>query len=166
MFRSSRAAGARLVEGALDRAARLGWQLVDPAEEPDPDPFGAQLGGLIADGTLEQPEQPDDFLVGAGPVLATEGVQRQDRDTAADRVPQQVPDGLDAGGVTLELGDVPLAGPAAIAIHDDGDVTRQLLGRQERLDRGLTGGRDADRFGRLVSDRRSVGRPGQRSAGH
>ena len=106
MLRSSRAPPAVASRALLDRRAGLGGQLVNPPEEPDADALRAQLGGLIADRILEQPEEPDDFVVGAGPVLAAEGVQRQDRDAAADRVTKRSPDGLDAGRVTLELGDV------------------------------------------------------------
>ena len=37
------------------------------------------------------------------------------------------PDGLDAGGVALRLGHAPLAGPAAVAVHDDRDVARDAV---------------------------------------
>ena len=42
-------------------------QLLEPAEQPDPDALRAQLGGLVADGGLEQLEQARDLVVGAAP---------------------------------------------------------------------------------------------------
>ena len=81
---------------------------------------------------FEQAEQARDLVVGARPVLAAEGVQRQDRHAAPDGVAEDLADGLDAGGMPLELGQAVLAGPAAVAVHDDRHVARQLVGRQER----------------------------------
>ena len=76
-------------------------------------------------------------------------------------------DGLDAGGMALELGQVVRACPTAIAVHDDRDVTRQVLER----DQEAVIIRDAGRGGRLgrrrlVGGRRRVGGPGQRYASH
>ena len=106
-------AAGRLVEGALDRAARLRRAARRAGRGAGPGRPAARSSAVsLADRRLEQAEQPDDFFVGAGPVLAAEGVQRQHRDTAADRVPQEVPDRLDAGGVALELGTSPLRGPS------------------------------------------------------
>ena len=102
-----------------------------------------------------KPEQAGDLLVGARPVLAAERVQGQDRDAAGDRVAEESADGLDAGGVTVELGQVALPRPAAIAVHDDRDVARQFVGRDER---GLRRP--------LVRRGWRVGRPGQVCSGH
>ena len=89
---------------------------------------------------LEQAEQAVDLVVRAGPVLAAEGVQGQDRDTAPDGVAEDLADGLDAGGMSVELRQALLAGPAAVAVHDDRDVARQLVGRQEcGLSRAVVG---------------------------
>ena len=95
----------------IERPRRVG-QLVEPAEQPDADALRAQLVGLAPDGRLEEAEQAGDLVVGAGPVLAAEGVQGQDRDAAPDRVAEQLADRLDAGGVTLELGQVALRAPS------------------------------------------------------
>ena len=78
------AVGGRLERLADRRPGRLG-QLVEPAEQPDPDALGAELVGLAPDGRLEQAEQPGDLLVRPSPVLAAEGVQGQDRDAARSR---------------------------------------------------------------------------------
>ena len=82
---------------------------------------------------------------------------------------EQGADRLDAGSVAIELRQVAQAGPASVAVHDDRDVPRQLVGREQR---GLTGrerrgGRDADAgagFGigrRAVRRWRRVGRSGE-----
>ena len=113
MLRRSRSPSAVAASASpIERPGRLG-QLVEPAEEPDPDALRAELVGLAPDGGLEQPEQADDLVVGAGPVLAAERVQRQHRDAASDRVAEEVADGLDAGGVAVELGQVVLRAPSA-----------------------------------------------------
>ena len=44
------------------------------AEQPDLDALLAQLARLVADRILEQGEEPGHLFVGAGPVLAAEGV--------------------------------------------------------------------------------------------
>ena len=70
-------------EGICDRRSCLRRQLVEPAQQPDPDALRPELLGLAADGRLEEAEQPGDLLVGPRPVLAAERVQRQDRNAAA-----------------------------------------------------------------------------------
>ena len=175
MLRSSRLAFRGRVEGVVDGTARLVGELVHPAEQPNADALATKLVGLAADGALEQAEEAMDLVVRAGPVLAAEGVQGQHRDTAPDGVAEDLADGFHAGGMSVELRQALLAGPAAVAVHDDRDVTRQLVRRQEcrlsravvrrgrRFDRGRGGHRRRRRF---VSGRGRVGRPGQRYAAH
>ena len=103
MLRSSRSPPAVASSASpIERARRVG-QLVEPAEQPDPDALRLEFLGLAPDGRLEQPEQAGHLVVRAGPVLAAERVQRQDRDAAPDRVAEQRADRLDAGGVAVEL---------------------------------------------------------------
>ena len=151
-----------------DRAARLVGQLVEPTEQPDPHALGLQLGGLASHGRLEQAEQAGDLVVGASPVLAAERVQGQDTDAATDRVTEHAADRFDTGAMAIELGQLPLARPAAIAVHDDRDVARQVLRREEwrALDRVGRLEERRVRRRRLVSDRRCVRGAGQRCAGH
>ena len=70
---------------------------------------------------LEEAEQAHDLVVGAGPVLAAEGVQGEHRELAPDGVPEHLADGLDAGRVALQLGCTAAAGPAAVAVGDEAD---------------------------------------------
>ena len=67
---------------------------------------------------------------------------------------------LDAGGVALQLRQVVGPGPAPVAIHDDGDVARQVLGWEEGVGSRLERRDRIDRA--FVGRRRGVGRPGQR----
>ena len=146
----------------IDDFGRVG-ELLEAAEEPDPDALGAQLVGLVADRLAQQLEQARDLVVGAGPVLAAERVQGEHRDPAPDGVLEQPADGLDPRGVPLELGLAVGTGPATVAVHDDRDVAGQVLGRRDgdlRTGRGDLGGL-ARRA--LVGEGRRVRRPGQRS---
>src|SRR4029078_9975573 len=58
-----------LFERLADRAAWAVWQLLAPAQEADPDALFAELRGLAPDRLLQQPKEPADLVVGAGPVL-------------------------------------------------------------------------------------------------
>jgi hypothetical protein len=157
----------RARQRVLDRLARGRRQLLAPAEEPDPDALRAQLVGLVANGLLQEPEEPGHLVVRAGPVLAAEGVQGEHRHPPLHRVTEQAADGLDACRVAFELRPALRACPAPIAVHDDRDVPRQLVERQERvLRRGIRGGRRGR--GRLevgVGDRRRVRGSGQLAPG-
>ena len=82
--------------------------------------------GLVADRRFEESEEPDHLVIRAGPVLAAEGVQGQDRDAPPDRVAEELADRLDPGRVPFELGEAALTGPAAIAVHDDGHMAGQV----------------------------------------
>ena len=156
-------------QGIGDRAAGVRRELVEPSQEADADTLLRQLGRLALDRVLEQLEQAGHLVVRTRPVLAAEGVQREDRHTAPDDVAQQGPDGLHAGRVAFELGPVMAARPAAVAVHDDRDVVRQVLGRDVRHERRVRGGPErvgVDARRAFADDRRRVGRAGQGHAGH
>jgi len=80
---------------------------------------------------------------------------------------EQAADGLDAGGVTLQLGQVANAGPAPVAVHDDRHMARQVV-RREGVDVGIGAEHEwaCHLHSRLVRDRRRVRGAGQRCAGH
>ena len=151
------------VEGPFDGGAGRLRQLVEPPQELDPDALGRELVGLARDRAAEEVEQPRDLVVGAGPVLAAERVDREHRDAAPDRVLEEAADRLDPGRMAVEVRQVPGAGPAAVAVHDDRDVPGQVLGREQRR---LGGRRDGLRRRRLaldVREGRGVGRPRERA---
>ena len=86
----------------------------------------------------------DTSVIGTLPVLDGERVQRQDLDAEPGGRLDDVADRFDAGAMALDPRQVSLRGPAAVAVHDDGDVLRQpveihlsrkrLLGRPGRHD--------------------------------
>ena len=151
-------------------AARLRRQLLHAAEQSYPGALRAQLGRLVADDLLQQHEEAADLLVGAGPVLAAEGVEREHLDAAPDGVADDLPDRLDAGGVAVHLGLAARLGPAPIAVHDDRDVARQLFLGTTKGSVGAASGdptssRRRARVPIPVNQRRGVGRAGY-PAGH
>ena len=75
------------LERVADRARGCRRQLVEPAEEADPDALRAELRGLAAD-RLPRAARTGRVTSSsvAGPVLAAERVQRQHRDAAPDGV--------------------------------------------------------------------------------
>jgi hypothetical protein len=80
--------------------------------------------------------KPADFVVGTGPVLATERVQREDLYAASHAMTNDLADVLDAGGMAVHLRLTAGLRPAPVAVHDDGDVARQLLARYFERFRG------------------------------
>ena len=61
------------------------------------------------------------------PVLDGEGVQRQHVDAEPRRRLDDVADGIDAGAMAFDTRQMPLCGPAAVAVHDDGDMRGQMV---------------------------------------
>ena len=76
----------------------------------------------------EEPPEPADLVAGPFPVLAREGEEGQDVDAEAGRGLDDLPDRRGAGLVALDPGQPPLPGPAAVAVHDHGDVAGQAVG--------------------------------------
>src|SRR5690349_17382760 len=103
---------------------------MQPAQDLDANALFDQIRCLAPDGRLEQTEEALDLLVATCPVLTREGVDRQRLDAAVGSVFDDRPDGIDACGVTLDLGQAVHLGPAAIAVHDDRHVARQRLRRR------------------------------------
>jgi hypothetical protein len=81
---------------------------------------------------------------------------------------EEGPDGLDAGGMALDLGQAALASPAAVAVHDDRDVAREIAVRQQPIG---VGGRNPLLDPRGLATRRlrrggRIGRTGEGRPGH
>src|SRR5690606_39188510 len=73
----------------------------------------------------EQTHQRADLIAGPTPVLAAEGEQRQRTDSATHALADRHAHRLDALAMTGLARHAARTGPAAVAVHDDGDVTRQ-----------------------------------------
>ena len=80
-----------------------------------------------------------DLVLRARPVLGAEGVERERRDPDAARGARHGAYGLGALAVARHAGEAARLGPAAVPVHDDGDVARQgprLHARFQLLDEG------------------------------
>ena len=135
-------------------------ELLEPAEEADPDALRAQLGGLArgwpprAGRTGRRPRRRERAQFSR--LNAYRDRTGTPRRTAWRRIGA---DRLDAGRVAVELGQVALAGPAAVAVHDDRDVARQVVGVDHGARRRGRGGRGRRRVrGACAAGGASVGR--------
>ena len=89
---------------------------------------------------LEQRHQEADFGLGAAQVIfQREGVERDPRQVDAGCGLDDVLDGFSALLVAEEALERALAGPAAVAVHDDGDVIRNARGIELSVHGGLLG---------------------------
>ena len=81
----------------------------------------------------------DTSVMRALPVLDREGVERQHLDAQAGGPFDDVAHRVDARAVSLDTRQVTLRGPAAVAVHDHGHMSRQAVEVDltgERLFRG------------------------------
>jgi hypothetical protein len=112
--------------GAAERIEDLAHGLREAAQVADGDEADVVLEDLAPLGDQELPEQAHERLDLAGgtrPVLLAEGVEREGVDPQAPADPDDAPH---RGAARLVPGLPRLAaalGPAAVAIHDDADVT-------------------------------------------
>jgi len=92
-----------------------------------------QLAHFAAQRRHEQLHEEGDFLGRAAPVLGTEGEQGQVADATACRSFDRGAHGIKATAVPGHARQVTLGGPAAVAVHDDGNVARRIGGVRHRL---------------------------------
>ena len=76
---------------------------------------------------LQERHQRGDFRAGPLPVLDRERVERQYLDADARRRFDDIAYRVDAGSVAFDARQVALGRPPAVAVHDDRDVSRQLI---------------------------------------
>src|SRR6185436_7287456 len=108
--------------GVGDGGQHLGGQAVAAADHRQAHAVLHAAGGLLAEVVVEELHQAHRLFQGAAPVVGGEGVQRQRADAEIGRRLDDVVDGVGAAAVALEAGRAATDGPAAIAVHDDGDV--------------------------------------------
>ena len=95
------------------------------ADDADLHAVAVELGEVAADEDAHEVEQTLDLLVGARPVLRGEAEQRQVADAAAHREADRAAQRFDAAAMALAARHAVRVRPAAVAVHDDGDMTRQ-----------------------------------------
>jgi hypothetical protein len=78
----------------------------------------------------EQHERVD-LVLGPGPVLLAERIQREGADAEAARGADRTTHGVGPFAVPLPAREPALLGPAAVAIHDDADVAGEVSGFDE-----------------------------------
>ena len=105
----------------------VGRQRFGAADHVEADVVAQQRLELEAEVALEQHHQRADFGGRALPVLDRKRVKGQDFEAQARRGLDDVADRVDAGAMAFDARQVALAGPAAVAVHDDGDVPRQAI---------------------------------------
>ena len=82
---------------------------------------------------LQQGHEEVEFRLGALPVLAAEAVERELADAEPAAFLDGGADAVGAAGVAFDARQAALLRPAAVAVHDDGDVLRQPRGVQPGL---------------------------------
>ena len=121
----------RQADVLVDLGQHLGGQPLAPADDREADVLVEDLLPLVEQILLQQRHEEVELGLGPLPVLGAEAVKRElpDAEPAAF-----LGDGIDRLGAARVALDARLARalrPAAVAVHDDGDVARQ-----RRRDRG------------------------------
>ena len=113
----------------LEEAPDVRGEPLALADDPDPDIGSVQVGEVVAHETLEEAHQVGDLLGGPAPVLGGEAVQGEIADADLAGGTDGAPDGLDAAPVSLDPRQAAPRRPAAVAVHDDGDMGREPRSR-------------------------------------
>ena len=111
--------------GLDDERDNIGLEIVAFADDPDPDPVGVEFGEIVANEALEEAHQHRHLVRRTAPVLRREAIDRQELHAALDRRADDPAHRLDAAPMTLEARQAARLSPAAVAVHDDGDVGRR-----------------------------------------
>ena len=105
-------------------SADVGGQPLPLADDADADVVGVELGEIVPDEALQQAHQVGDLLGRTAPVLGREAVDGQVADAEIAGGAHGAADRLDAAPMALEPRQPALGRPAAVAVHDDGDMRR------------------------------------------
>ena len=119
---------AREVFRLAEKAGDIRRQAVPRADEAHLDGARVQIGEIAANEDAQQAEEIADFLHRPAPVLGGKAVDREPADIELDRGTHGAPQRLDATPMPLEPRQAALRGPAAIAVHDDRHMARDVLG--------------------------------------
>ena len=92
------------------------------ADHPDLHPLADQFRGFVDHALAEKLHQRVDLLRGTPPVFGRERIERQVPDAPACRCAQRCPDRLHTCNMAFVTLLAAQLGPAAVAVHDDGDV--------------------------------------------
>ncbi len=118
-----------------DVSLHLLRQLVGAADNLQADIIAVNDGQFLAQILPQQPHQEIDFGLGPAPVFHRKRVKRQRGNIQTRAGFDDGPRGFHSGAVPGDAWQMPALRPAAVAIHDDGDMPGQAL-RIERLRAG------------------------------
>src|SRR5213075_2166907 len=107
------------------------------AHDLEADAVVVELGDFLLEGTQEQLHEESHFFLRPAPVLAREREEREVLDAVADARLHDLAHRLDTLAMPADAREEALLRPAAIAVHDDGDVARDLRGFGNRLRRAF-----------------------------
>ena len=97
------------------------------AQNQDPDIFRVQLINLGGKEVQDQLHQCSHFLFGAVPVFRGKSIQTQCSDSQIIRMADNLPQGFRTLPMAPGHVQLMLLGPAAVSVHDNGHVLRQLF---------------------------------------
>ena len=148
------------LHGPLHGVLDLGGQLVGAADVGHAHVVVVHALDVADEVGLEQLHQEADLGLGAAQVVfEREGVEGEPGQVDAGGGLDDELDGLGALLVAEEALEGALAGPAAVAVHDDGDVLRDARGIELAVDAPLFGGE----FVRAGWTRRGMGGDGRKT---
>ena len=116
--------------GLLDAAHQLLRYAVTAPDEAHARPALVHVGHLRIYHLDEQVHERRHLFGRAAPVLGGERVHRHLEDPEVERVLEDAAQRLRAGPVACRHGQPPALRPAAVAVHDDGDVARGRAARR------------------------------------
>ena len=111
----------------LDQRNDVGRERVPIADDLEPHVIGGKFLDIADDEPLEQAHQIADLVLGPLPVFGREGVEGQRLDAQVAGRAHDVADRLDPRAMPGDARQVALLGPAAVAIHDDGDMVGTVM---------------------------------------
>ena len=104
-------------------------QPIDVSEHIQADALAFHTGNLLTEKLQQKGEQGCHFRLGAVPVLAGKRVERQIADAHFTAFGHDVARGFRAGAMPGLTRQAARLGPAAVAVHDDGEMDGQRLRR-------------------------------------
>ena len=123
--------GGGLTDGGFEIVANLGGEKLPAADGVEADAVGLQTGELAVEIDTEQAPEGVDLIARPLPVLDGEGLEGESVDSGAGAALDGGANGVDAGFVTGDAGEAALTRPAAVAIHNNGDVGGKAGGIDE-----------------------------------
>src|SRR6266536_503018 len=113
-------AGARLPRAT---SSAIRWAARAIADDSHQHAVLVQLGEIIADEPAQQPHELPDFGRGTQPVFRTEGENGQDPDAELAGGAHGAPQRFDPAPMPFGARQPARSRPAAVAVHDDGNMS-------------------------------------------